>query len=364
MDLLTRPILIVDDYPPGLYARTKVLQQAGFAVLQSATGAEALRIVDEHSPALILLDVNLPDISGFEVCQRVKRNPKTAHTTVVHVSASNTQTNHQVHGLNSGADCYLVEPVDPTVLVATVKAFLRARTAEDSLRQSNEELERFAYFVAHELNEPLRTIATHTQLLKRKLSAEADPTISECVGFVVEGALNMRSFIDDILRYSQATHVTSDVRVIPLEGILNRVIAHLGASIQSSGTKITHDPLPTLAADPRVENVFQNLISNAIKYRRPDVAPEIHISARQENDAWVVGVKDNGIGIRPEYQKRIFQAFRRLHGKEIPGNGIGLALCQKVIEARGGRLWVESEPGGGSTFYFTLPHQHAASVAG
>jgi light-regulated signal transduction histidine kinase (bacteriophytochrome) len=321
-------------------------------------------MVNQHNPALILLDVNLPDISGFEVCQRVKKNPKTANTTVVHVSASNTQTNHQVHGLDSGADCYLVEPVDPTVLVATVKAFLRARTAEDSLRQSNEELERFAYFVAHELNEPLRTIATHTQLLKRKLAGETDLTISECVDFVVEGALNMRSFIDDILRYSQATHVTNDVQVVPLEGILNRVIVHLGASIQSSGTKITHDPLPTLAVDPRIENVFQNLISNAIKYRRPDVVPEIHISARQENDAWVVAVKDNGIGIKAEYQQRIFQAFRRLHGREIAGNGIGLALCQKVIDARGGRLWVESEPGIGSTFYFTLPHQQALAVSG
>src|SRR5258708_196058 len=194
MNLLTRPILIVDDYPPGLYARTKVLRQAGFSVLESATGAEALKMVNEHNPALILLDVNLPDMSGFEVCQRVKKNPKTAHTTVVHVSASNTQTNHQVHGLDSGADCYLVEPVDPTVLVATVKAFLRARSAEDSLRQSNEELERFAYFVAHELNEPLRTIATHTQLLQRKLAGHSDETIAECVDFVVRGALNMRSF--------------------------------------------------------------------------------------------------------------------------------------------------------------------------
>ncbi len=364
MDLLTRPILIVDDYPPGLYARTKVLRQAGFSVLQSATGAEALKIVDEHSPALILLDVNLPDISGFEVCQRVKKNPKTAHTTVVHVSASNTQTDHQVRGLDSGADCYLVEPVDPTVLVATIKAFLRARTAEDSLRQSNEELERFAYFVAHELNEPLRTIATHTQLLQRKLTGVSDPTISECVQFVVDGALNMRSFIDDILRYSQATHVSSDMRVISLEVILSQVITHLGTSIQSSGARITSDPLPTLAADPRIEHVFQNLISNAIKYRRKDVAPEIHISARQEGDAWIIAVRDNGIGIKAEYQQRIFQAFRRLHGKEISGNGIGLALCQKVIEARGGRIWVDSEPGAGSTFYFTLPHQRATSSAG
>jgi signal transduction histidine kinase len=358
-----RPILVVDDYPPGLYARTKVLRQAGFSVLESGTGAEALKIVDEHSPALILLDVNLPDISGFEVCERVKRNPKTANTTVVHVSASNVQTNHQVHGLNSGADCYLVEPVDPTVLVATVKAFLRARTAEDSLRQSNEELARFAYFVAHELNEPLRTITTHTQLLKRKLTGESDPTISECVDFVVEGALSMRSFIDDILRYSQATHVTSDVRVISLEETLRQVITHLGTSIQNSGTKITYDPLPTLAADPKVEHVLQNLISNAIKYRRKDVTPEIHISARQEGDAWLFAVKDNGIGIKEEYLLRIFQAFRRLHGKEISGNGIGLALCQKVIEARGGRLWAESEPGVGSTFYFTLPPQQAVTAS-
>ena len=183
----SQPILNVDDYTPGRYARTKLLRQAGFTVLEAATGKEALDQVSVGRPALVLLDVNLPDMSGFEVCRRIKKDPKTAATTVLHISASNVQVQHQVHGLDLGADGYLVEPIDSAVLVATVKAFLRARQAEDALRRSNEDLERFAYTVAHDLNEPLRTVTAHTQLLARRLGSSPDETNAECVRFIVEG---------------------------------------------------------------------------------------------------------------------------------------------------------------------------------
>ena len=163
-------ILNVDDYSPGRYARTKVLQHAGFKVREASTGEEALAMAEEFLPPIILLDVNLPDMSGFDVCKLIKRNPKTGAATVLHISATNIQTHHQVQGLDCGADSYLVEPVDPAVLIATIKAFLRARQAEEALRRSNEELERFAYRVAHDLNEPLRTMAAHTGLLKRNLA--------------------------------------------------------------------------------------------------------------------------------------------------------------------------------------------------
>ncbi len=358
-----QPILNADDYAPGRYARSKVLRQAGFEVIEAVSGHQTLELVSERQPALVLLDVNLPDMNGMEVCRRIRENPKTVGTTVVHISATYTESQHQAHGLDNGADSYLVEPVDPRVLIATVKAFLRARQAEERLRKSNEDLERFAYTVVHELNEPLRTIASHAQLLERRLEGKLNETEAESIRFMTGGAQRMRSFIDDLLRYSQATNSGADVKQFDMEVLVVQVLLSLDTAIRAAGATVTHDPLPSIMADGRLEHVLQNLIGNSIKYRREDVPPQIHISASEQRGAWVFSVRDNGIGIPQEYRERIFHLFRRLHGRDVPGHGIGLALCQKIVEANGGTIWVDSEPGQGSTFYFALPQEHANRAA-
>jgi two-component system sensor histidine kinase/response regulator len=363
VDKPTPSILNVDDYAPGLYARTKVLRQAGFYVLEATTGGQTLKLVSEHKPAVVLLDVNLPDIHGFEVCRRIRTDPALAATTILHISASSTQEHQQVYGLNTGADGYLIEPLDPTVLIATINAYLRVRQAENALRRSNEDLERFAYRVTHELNEPLRTIAMHGQLLEKELKGKLQSDELTSFQFMQEGVRRMRAFIDDLLRYSQATHGGSDVRLLDLGDVLSEALSSLGAAIEESGAKITHDPLPVLITDSRIEHVLQNLISNAIKYRSDAVAPEIHVSAKLVDDAWLFSVRDNGIGIHPQYQKSIFQVFQRLHGRDIPGTGVGLALAQKIVETNGGRMWVESQPGVGSTFSFTILQAAGSEVA-
>ena len=356
-----QPILNVDDYDPSRYARSKVLRQAGFEVLEAATGKEALQLVIEHSPALVLLDVNLPDMSGFEICRQIRKNPKTSATTVVHISASSIQAHQQVHGLEAGADSYLVEPIDPGVLIATVKAFLRARLAEDALRRSNDELQWFAYRVAHDLNEPLRTVTAYVQLLELELAGQLNESTTQAMHFVVDGAERMRSFIDELLRYARATQSDRQVQTFDCEAMLVRVKSKLQAAIETTGTCLSHDPLPVVNADAAFEYVFQNLISNAIKYRREGITSEIHVSARSDAGAWTFSVRDNGIGIEPRYQKSIFRIFHRLHSPEVPGYGIGLALSQKIVQAHQGTIWVESEPGTGSTFYFTLPQSSELS---
>ncbi len=228
-------ILNVDDYGPGRYARSKVLKQAGFNVHEAATGKETLQIVAEFKPPLVLLDVNLPDMSGFEVCRLIKQNPNTFATTVLHISASNVQTRHQVEGLDCGADSYLVEPVDPAVLIATVRAFLRARRAENALRRSNEELEWFGYRVAHDLNEPLRTIVAHTQLLEKTLGPQLAQNSAESLQFVVDAGKRMQLFVNGLLRYAQVTHVGGKIESIDCEKMLAQVIVNLEASIRASG---------------------------------------------------------------------------------------------------------------------------------
>jgi light-regulated signal transduction histidine kinase (bacteriophytochrome) len=168
----------------------------------------------------------------------------------------------------------------------------------------------------------------------------------------------MRFFIDDLLRYAHATHADRQVTALDGEALLQKALIALDEAVVSSGAKISHDPLPTVTADAGIEYVLQNLISNAIKYHRERVVPEIHISAREDADSWVFSVADNGIGIDSRNQEKIFGIFCRLHGSDIPGNGIGLALSQKIIQAHQGAIWVESEPGAGSKFFFTLP-KHA-----
>ena len=348
-------ILNVDDYAPGRYARTKILQHAGFNVTEAATGEEALRLAVQYSPPIILLDVNLPDMSGFEVCRQIKRDPRTGATTVLHISATNIQSHHLVEGLDGGADSYLVEPVDPPVLVATIKAFLRARQAEDALRRSNDELERFAYRVAHDLAEPLRTVTAHTRLLERDLGPNLNERSAKSLEYVVSAAIRMRTFIEELLNYSHVGQTNFQSRDLDCGILLALVIQNLDASIQSSGARIISDPLPVLRADPSLEHVFQNLISNAIKYRRQNVPPVIHVSCESDAAMWKFSVRDNGPGIDPRHQLSIFETFQRLHGPEIPGNGIGLALCKKIVETHGGSIGVESESAQGSTFWFTLP---------
>lgn len=350
-------ILNVDDYVPGRYARTRLLRSAGYAVIEAGTAKETLKLVAEKRPSLVLLDVNLPDGSGFDVCRKIRNDPQLGAMTIVHISASSVLTQHQVSGLESGADGYLVEPVEPAVLLATVNAFLRARRAEDEVRKANEELRWFAYRVAHDLNEPLRTMTSFSQLLKQRLDADESAENRKLLDFISDGATKVRQFIDSLMQYSRVTGSRMEVAPMSIEVVLKRVIESLAISIQESKAEITWDSLPNVVANDQIEYVFLNLISNAIKYRQPDVPPKVHISVRNEGSNWIFTVQDNGVGIEPEFREKIFEIFRRLHGHEIPGNGIGLALARRIMDAHGGRIWVESEQNNGSTFFLRLPKE-------
>jgi signal transduction histidine kinase len=234
----------------------------------------------------------------------------------------------------------------------------RLEAARQVLQRSNEELRQFAYIASHDLQEPLRTVASFTQLLVSRYGDQADPQAAEFVSFIVDGVERMSSLIHDLLQYS-STGASKTLPTTPTsaEGALAEAMFALSASIQASGAKITYDRLPSVWVENRsLLTLLQNLIGNAIKYRGPD-PPRIHISAQAAGANWRFSVRDNGIGIAPEYHERIFGIFKRLHGKEIPGTGIGLAICQRIVQWHGGEIWVESEPGFGSAFFFTLPQE-------
>ena len=353
-------ILNVDDYEPGRVARTKFLTLAGFQVTEAATGQKALQIAFEKRLELIVLDVNLPDISGVEVCRRLKSDPATAAIPILHLSATSVRPEQQVIGLENGADSYLTEPVDPMILVATIKALLRARKAEQGLQRSNEELRQFAYMVSHELNEPLRQVAINAQLLARRYEGKLDAEADEFISYTVAGVKRVQTFIEGMLSFSQATNPDIEVGPASCDSAFITALFGLQKAVEESGAIITSDPLPNVVGNElRLGMVFTNLIGNALKYRGSD-PPRIHVSVVEQGDAWLFAVQDNGIGIDEKYWDSIFGMFKRLHGGESPGSGIGLALCKRIIENHGGQIWVKSAPNQGSTFYFTLPIARAA----
>lgn len=234
----------------------------------------------------------------------------------------------------------------------------RLESARQVLQRSNEELRQFAYVASHDLQEPLRTVASFTQLLVRRFRGQAGPDADACVNFIVDGVERMSRLIHDLLEYSRSGNAgTVPSEPISAEEVLHEVILSLAASIKDSGASITHDSLPEVWIENRsLFLLLQNLVGNAIKYRS-ESPPAIHIWAESSDEDWLFSVKDNGIGIAPQYHDRIFGIFKRLHGKEIPGTGIGLAICHRIVQGHGGRIWVESQPGSGSVFRFTLPKE-------
>lgn len=246
-----------------------------------------------------------------------------------------------------------------TALQAEVNERLEAqqqlqRLAED-LQRSNQELEQFAYVASHDLQEPLRTVTSYTQMLARKYQGNLDDKADKYIGYVVDGATRMQQLISDLLSYSRVGRQHLQRQLTDLNSLVNQALKNLQIAI-AEGSEITVDPLPTLYVDPtQISQLLQNLIGNALKYRSQAV-PKIHIAAQQQEQEWLFSVQDNGIGIEPQYAERIFVIFQRLHTRRNhPGTGIGLAICKKIVERHHGKIWLESQPGEGSTFYFTLP---------
>ncbi len=233
------------------------------------------------------------------------------------------------------------------------------------LGRSNAELQQFAYVASHDLQEPLRMVSSYTQLLAKRFKGKLDADADDFIGFAVDGAARMQKLIQDLLAYSRVSTRDMDRQTTSMETVLGYAADNLQVIMKEAEAVVTHDPLPSVKGDERqLTQLVQNLVSNAIKFRR-EQPPRIHVSAKRLDTEWLFSVQDNGIGIDLQYADRIFVIFQRLHNREeYPGTGIGLAICKKIAERHGGRIWVESESGKGSTFFFTLPDaEHMGSVS-
>ena len=368
-------ILVVDHLPANVELVAGNLEQHGYHVIAAQAGDEALERALAVRPALILLDVVMPDINGFETCRRLKSREELRDIPVIFMSA-HAEVGDKLAGFSTGAVDYVTKPVDAAELLARVETHLamaRLRRqlaaqnqllqreiasreqAQAALQRSNAELEQLAYAASHDMQEPLRMIASYLQLIERRYSDRLDADGHEFIGFAVEGAKRMQALINDMLAYSRVGTKARAPAPVEAAELMRAVREQLRLAIQESGAEIELGDLPRVHGDAaQLVQLLQNLLSNALKFRGP-AAPRIRIDCGAVAGGWCFSVRDNGIGIAPEHAERIFLMFQRLHSRSAyPGTGIGLALCKRIVERHGGRIWVEPADGGGSVFKFTL----------
>lgn len=372
-------VLLADDNADMLAYVSRLLDPH-FDVVAVSDGRQALERALAHPPDLILSDIMMPGLDGFALLKALRAEPSTSTLPVILLSARAGEES-RVEGIEAGADDYLVKPFTARELLARVTTHLemsrlrrqaaererelrreaeaareRATNAMEALRRANADLEQFAYSASHDLQEPLRMVATFSQLLQMKYAGNLDDQADIIIGHCVDGATRMGRLIRDLLEYTRAAAISeAPSEIVDLNEALQAALSNLRTSIEESQAAVTHDPLPSLQAEPvHLQQIFQNLVSNAIKYRGQE-PPRIHVGASRRNGTWEFSVRDNGIGIEPYYQEQVFGLFKRLHsGSRYSGTGLGLAICKKLVERYHGQIWVESKLGEGATFFFTV----------
>lgn len=385
-------VLAIDDSPTYLYILGKELQAEHYIVETAETPERGLELVAGSSFDCVLVDYEMPGLNGAEVCRRIRDMHGDPEPELVLIMLSSHEDKARLaQGFDAGADDYIAKSADLAITKARIRALLRrkflveenrrileevqekevqairAQAAEEAvalhesmsarLAEANLELEQFASAAAHDLREPLRMVTIYSQLLQQELAASLDDTAKDYIARCVEGTQRMDRLIQDLLLYAMASKDEGrPEQPVDLDEMLTRAIDHLSGSIESSSAVIERQTLPALHVHGiRLQQVFQNLIGNAIKYSRPHHSPRIRVFAERGDGEWLFTVEDNGVGIDPQYQKAVFQPFRQLHDRESSGTGLGLAICQRIVIRLGGRIWVEPAPMGGSRFRFTLP---------
>lgn len=362
-------LLVVDDNEANRDMLCRQLERQGHTVDLAEDGPDALRQIADRPFDLVLLDMLMPGMDGIAVLEAIKSNAKHQNLGVLMISALD-ELSQVADCLQAGADDYLMKPFEPVLLQARITASLERKRLRDreqersrELERANEELQQFAHIASHDLQEPLRTMGVYAQLLTRRWQDRMDADSEQFLNFIVDAARRMQALVDDVLAFSNVGRVAKTLREpVNLEEVMRQVCANLQLAIAETGASVTHDALPVVHGT-EMTPLLQNLIGNAIKYRKPGTQPQVHVSAVRQDEMWTISVMDNGIGIGPEHAEEVFAPFKRLHGREIPGTGIGLALCRRIVEGQGGRIWVEPRPEGGSIFRFTMPVEIAARQA-
>jgi signal transduction histidine kinase len=378
-------VLLVDDEPRNLLALEAVLSDLEVDLVSVQSGEAALRHLLENEVALILLDVRMPGIDGFETARLIRQRDKTQHLPIIFLTAIDRDEIDVFRAYEIGAVDYIFKPVQPEILRSKVRVFIELFRKNDEIRmqaeqirrsyeelreltRSNTELEQFAYVASHDLQEPLRTVISYVQLLERRYKGQLDAEAEEFIEHAVQAARRMQRLIRDLLQYSRITTNAREFSIVDLEALAREVVADLGVNIERVNGTVEVGELPTIEAEPtQMAQLLLNLISNALKYHRPGVPPRVRLRGEKlahgsaapgtlSGETCELSVEDNGIGFDEKHLDRIFKIFQRLHAQhEYEGTGIGLAICHKIVQRHGGSISARSQPGEGSTFRVLLP---------
>lgn len=341
-------VLVVDDNPDMNDFEAEILGKK-YRVLTAADGEEGLRQTLNNRPDLIVSDIMMPRMSGDMMIRKIRRHRELDDTPIIVITAR-TDEDFMIRLLQDGVQGYLVKPFSAEELMARADGLVTEKKRKEELRQ-------LVYAISHDLQEPLRTVSSFIELLAQRYQGSLDEEADRYITHVLNGASRMSGMIEDLLTYSRIGTHGKPFEPVSMNDVFAKAMEALQSAVAGSGAEITRDDLPVVTGDEgQLVQLLQNLIANAIKYRKPEEPPRIRVSVLRQGSEWVFGVHDNGIGIEGRFHKRIFVIFQRLHTREeYPGTGIGLALCLKTLEQHRGRIWVESEPGRGSTFRFSLP---------
>jgi two-component system NtrC family sensor kinase len=400
-------LLAIDDSPTYLRHIAEELKAERYIVETIDDPVKALERLKQSSFDCVLVDFEMPGLDGAAVCRAIRSSHRDNDPEIVLVMlTSHDDKRRMTLSFEAGADDYIAKAADMAVTKARIRALLRrkflveenrhileeikekeldalrARAAREAaevraemadqlaaanrrLAVANQELEQFAYSAAHDLQEPLRKISIFGQLLQTKVKGKVDAEVDQFLGFCMQGAAQMDQLIKDLLLYAGATKSDDTPQhPVDLQSALTKALQHLEVTIADAQAQVTAGPLPCVfVQEIRIQQLFQNLIGNAIKYRRPDVRPEIRIAAEKKEGLWTLSVADNGIGIGEEYWPKVFDLFERLDPVNYPGTGLGLAICKRIVDQLGGSIWVESQLGKGSTFFFSIPESLEACPA-
>jgi len=354
-------VLLVEDELADAELILRALRQSGFEATEDVaqTAEEFIALVRKNPYDVILADYKLPNWNGMESVELLRREG--LDVPVILVSGALGELT-AVECIKQGAADYVLKDqlarLPGSVRRAVREKELRQenRQGQEDLARSNQDLEQFAYVASHDLQEPLRMVATYTELLGERYRGKLDADADKYIHYAVDGALRMQKLVQDLLTFSRVGRQYLSLRSTDCNAVLQTALTNLEAAIRESGAVVEPAQLPVvMAGESELVQVFQNLIGNAVKFHGSE-SPLIRVTAEAQAKEWVFSVADNGIGIAAEHAEDVFVIFRRLHTRaEYPGNGIGLSICKKIIEQHGGRIWFESEAAHGTTFRFTVP---------
>lgn len=357
-------ILLVDDDSGNLISLEAILDSLELNVVRASSGREALKCLLHQKFAVILMDVQMPDLNGIQTAELIRQNQRMQHIPIIFLTAYDDMRNRVFEGYNVGAVDFLFKPVDPRILRAKVAVFVdlfrleaELHKEQEALEITNQELEQFSYSVSHDLHAPIRHVLGYIEMLIEHAGGELDQTGMGFLKKIKDSASHMASLIDDLLKLSRSTKADLSPSRCDLDHLAREIITSMGSEASGRSIEWKIDPLPEVTADPSLlRQVLVNLFANAIKYTRTRDNAKIHIGSEKLEKEVVVFVKDNGVGFEPAFAQKLFVAFNRLHSQdEFEGTGIGLAIVRRIIERHDGRVWAVGALGQGATFYISLP---------